>query len=191
MASLLSSTVNTRAVLPGRMDILRSDALTAPTDADVQWLLDHGITTIIDLRGPRELERHPCPLKDNAHFIYHNLPVTGHNAMPTSTEDVPRSYIVMADAQMTRILDIISRAPGGVIYFCTAGKDRTGVVSALLQHQAGLTREAIVDDYVLSGENLRERLNVYGSLHPEIDPAIYTPQRVYMEAFLDWVEAQA
>ena len=86
-----------------------------------------------------------------------------------------------------RILQAIDEAETGVMFFCTAGKDRTGVVSALVQLRAGLTREAIIDDYLSSGENCRERLAAFASLHPEIDPAIYTPQRAYMEAFLDGV----
>lgn len=189
MSSLLSSTANTRAVLPGSLRILRSDAPVAPTDADVQWLLDHGITTLIDLRSDAECQRRPCPLAQDERFRYVTLPVTGGNAMPASPADVPRSYIAMVDAQMARILQAIGNAEGGVMFFCTAGKDRTGVVAALLQHRAGLPREAIVADYVLSGENLRERLAIFSSLHPEIAPAIYTPQRAYMEAFLDWAEA--
>lgn len=188
MPSLLSSTANTRAVLPGSLRILRSDAPVAPTDGDVQWLLCHGITTLIDLRSPAECERRPCPLAQDGRFRYISLPVTGGNAMPASPADVPRSYIAMVDGQMARILQAIGDAEEGMMFFCTAGKDRTGVVAALLQRRAGLTRDAIVADYLLSGENLRERLAAFGSLHPEIDPAIYTPQQTYMEAFLDWAE---
>ena len=62
MSSLLSSTVNTRAVLPGSLRILRSDAPVAPTEADIQWLLTHGVTTLIDLRTEVECARRPCPL---------------------------------------------------------------------------------------------------------------------------------
>lgn len=188
MSSLLSSTVNTRAVLPGSLRILRSDAPVAPTDEDVAFLLAHGITTLIDLRFPRECQRHPCPLAQDGRFRYLHLPVTGGNAMPASPADVPRSYIAMADAQMARILQAICSAEGGVMFFCTAGKDRTGVVSALVQKRAGLPREEIVRDYVLSGENCRERLATFARLRPEIDPAIYTPQPAYMEAFLDWAD---
>lgn len=187
MSSLLSSTVNTRAVLPGSLRILRSDAPVAPTDGDVSWLLTHGVTTLIDLRTEAECTRRPCPLAQDGRFRYLHLPVTGGNAMPASPADVPRSYLAMVDAQMTRILQAIDEAETGVMFFCTAGKDRTGVVSALLQRRAGLTREAIIADYLLSGDNCRELLSAFASLHPEIDPAIYTPQRAYMEAFLDAV----
>lgn len=188
MASLLESTCNTRAVLPGSLRILRSDAVTAPTERDVAFLLAHDVTTVIDLRSDEECERKPCPLAATEGFTYHRLPVTGGNAMPSSPQEVAPSYIRMVDEQMTRIIRTIDEAPGGVIYFCTAGKDRTGVVSAILQHRAGMPREAIITDYLLTGENQKERLAYFGQLHPEIDPAIYTPRRETMEAFLSWLD---
>lgn len=190
MPSLLQSTANTRQVLPGSFRYLRSDAPTAPTDEDIRFLLTHQVTLLIDLRSDAECQRHPCPLTRNAAFTYRHMPVTGGNAMPASTEDVPHSYLRMVDEQMQQILNAITGAECGVMFFCTAGKDRTGVVSALLQRQAGMSHEEIAADYVLSGENLRERLAAFASLHPEIDPAIYTPQPAYMERFLEWLDAE-
>lgn len=188
MSSLLESTANTRQVLPGSMRFLRSDAPLAPTERDVAFLLGHGVTTLIDLRSEAEVLRKPCPLAAHPGFSYQNLPVTGANAMPESPADVPRSYLRMVDAQMERILRTIGSAGSGVMFFCAAGKDRTGVVSALLQRQAGMQREAIIADYLLSGENLREPLRAFASLHPEIDPVIITPCTAYMEAFLDGLD---
>ncbi|MBE5795986.1 MAG: tyrosine-protein phosphatase [Clostridiales bacterium] len=188
MSSLLQSTANTRPVLPGSLRLIRSDAPTAPTAEDVAFLQTHGVTLLIDLRSEAECLRRPCPLSQHPGFTCLHLPVTGGNAMPASPEDVPRSYLRMVDGQMAQILDIIRSADSGVMYFCTAGKDRTGVVSALLQREHGLSRREIVADYLLSGENLRERLDAFARLHPEIDPAIYTPQPVYMERFLDGLE---
>lgn len=188
MASLLESTANTRSVLPGSMRLLRSDAVTAPTDRDIAFLLANGVTTVIDLRSDEERLRKPCPLAERSGFAYHPLPVTGGNALPSCPDEVAPSYIRMADGQMARILRTIDEAPGGTLFFCTAGKDRTGVLSALLQHRAGLPREAIIADYLLSGENLKERLAAFGRLHPEINPVIYTPRRETMETFLDWLD---
>ena len=184
MPSLLASTANTRQVLPGSFRILRSDAPLSPTRADVAFLLGHGVTTLIDLRSDKEVERKPCPLAEDTRFTYHHMPVTSGNAMPDSPADVPHSYLRMVDAQMARILHTI-RESAGVMYFCTAGKDRTGVVSALLQREAGLSRAEIAADYALSGENLAERFAAFHALHPEINVEIYTPKEEYMLHFLD------
>lgn len=188
MSSLLRSTANTRAVIPGSLRCLRSDALTAPTDEDVAFLLSRGVTTLIDLRTDAERLRRPCPLAEDTRFTYHALPATGGDAIPASPDGVAASYIRMVDGQMDAILRTIQTAESGVLFFCTAGKDRTGVVSALLQHRTGMPRDAIIADYLLSGENLADRLHAYQQQHPEIDPAICTPQERYMAAFLDWLE---
>lgn len=188
MSSLLESTANTRTVLPGNLRILRSDAPLSPTAADVAFLLEHGVTTLIDLRSEAEVTRKPCPLATDARFTYRHMPVTGGNAMPSSVEDVPRSYLRMVDAQMERILRAIREASSGVMYFCTAGKDRTGVVSALLQREQGLSRAEIAADYALSGDNLKAMFSVFHATHPGINVAIYTPRAAYMEQFLDMLE---
>ena len=184
MPSLLQSTANTRTVLPGNDRLLRSDAPLSPTAADVDFLLSRGVTTLIDLRSKEETTRKPCPLAKDSRFTYLHLPVTGGNAMPSSPADVPLSYLRMVDEQMARILRTIHEANGGVMYFCTAGKDRTGVVSALLQREHGLSNEEIAADYAHSGENLQERFAAFHALHPEIHVEIYTPKEEYMLAFL-------
>ena len=183
MPSLLESTANTRQVLPGSFRYLRSDAPLSPTARDIAFLLAHGVTTLIDLRSDVEVQRRPCPLADDPRFTYHRMPVTGGNAMPSSVEDVPRSYLRMVDAQMERILHLI-RESAGVMYFCTAGKDRTGVVSALIQREHGMSPEDIAAEFALSGENLQTRFAAFHASHPDINVDIYTPKKEYMLAFL-------
>ena len=188
MSSLLESTANTRQVLPDSFRLLRSDAPLAPTEADVAFLLSHGVRTLIDLRSQEEVLRRPCPLAEHPGFTYQNLPVTGGNALPASTRDVPLSYLRMVDAQMSRILRTIRDADGGVMFFCAAGKDRTGVVAALLQRQAGLPRAEIVADYVRSGDNLREMFAAFLQRRPDVDVEVCTPRAAYMETFLDRID---
>ncbi len=189
MPSLLQSTDNTRCVLPDSFRCLRSDAPLAPTAADIAFLLEHGVTTLIDLRSEAELLRRPCPLAAHPDFTYHHMPVTGGSAMPGSPAEVPLSYLRMVDGEMTRILQTITESTANVMFFCTAGKDRTGVVSALLQRRAGLAREDIVADYVRSRDNLQERFAAFKAEHPGIDAAIYTPAAACMETFLDLLDA--
>lgn len=57
--------------------------------------------------------------------------------IPKSREQLYESYQGMIDGQMELILDTILNAVSNVMYFCTAGKDRTGVVSALLFKTSG------------------------------------------------------
>ena len=190
MGSLFQSTNNTRAIVAGSYRYLRSDVPALLTEEEFQWLLAHEVTTIVDLREEGEKLRKPCPLETRPGFSYHHLPVTGGSRLPESPELVSRSYIAMVDGQMQRILHTLRNAPGNALYFCSAGKDRTGVVSALLLHDMGYEREDIVADYLQSRDNLREMLENYIRNTPGVNREVITPQARYMEEFLDWLEEQ-
>lgn len=176
MASLLNSTMNTRALPTGSLRYIRSDAPLSITPAETQWLLDNRITTLVDLRSEEEVQKRPCPLATNPSFVYHHLPVTGGGDTPASRADLHRVYRQMQDAQMERILEVILNASDNVMYFCAAGKDRTGVVSALLLKRLGFSDDVIVQDYMQSAENLLPMLEAYVREHPEVDLDIIVPR---------------
>ena len=71
-----------------------------------------------------------------------------------------------------------------VLYFCNAGEDRTGVVSAILLCNAGFAEEYIVDDYMKSKDNLTDMPNACSLQNPEIDVNIITPNEKYIKDFL-------
>lgn len=101
---------------------------------------------------------------------YHNLSfLTGEYVMP----DDPRFPLIVADLdaedRVEHYLDYLRRAgdvvataltviarPGGTpaVFHCAAGKDRTGVLSALISDLVGVERDAIVDDFVLTNERI-------------------------------------
>ena len=176
MGSLLRSTLNTRALPVGGLRYIRSDAPLCLTEEEIQWLLDNHITTLVDLRSAQELERKPCPLQDVAGFTYYHIPVTGGGDTPKSREHLYEVYRGMVDAQMDTILETILNAASNVMYFCTAGKDRTGGVSALLLKRLGISEEVIVEDYMKSKDNLLDMLTSYVKNHPEVDIDIIIPQ---------------
>ena len=176
MGSLLKSTLNTRALPVGGLRYIRSDAPLCLTEEEIQWLLDNHITTLVDLRSAQELEHKPCPLQDVAGFTYYHIPVTGGGDTPKSREHLYEVYRGMVDAQMDTILETILNAASNVMYFCTAGKDRTGVVSALLLKRLGISEEVIVEDYMKSKDNLLDMLTAYVKNHPEVDIDIIIPQ---------------
>ena len=176
MGSLLKSTLNTRALPVGGLRYIRSDAPLCLTEEEIQWLLDNHITTLVDLRSAQELEHKPCPLQDVAGFTYYHIPVTGGGDTPKSREHLYEVYRGMVDAQMDTILETILNAASNVMYFCTAGKDRTGVVSALLLKRLGISEDVIVEDYMKSKDNLLDMLTSYVKNHPEVDIDIIIPQ---------------
>ena len=151
---IFRSTKNTRPVLRDSLQYIRSDVPTEVSESEKEWLLAHGIRAVIDLRTEKERQNKPCPLADDARFSYTAVPLAGGDAVPQSPADVPSSYIGMVDEIFEELIEFLLTARTGVLYFCNAGKDRTGVVSAALLHRLGRPLSYIVGDYMLSKTNL-------------------------------------
>lgn len=117
----------------------RADALGELSERDVTCMKDLGISTVIDLRTPEERSAVPDVIASDGDFDYITLSLMNQSAadlenitqLPTLTE----LYIDLLENQSAgfkKIGQIILNAPGGVVFHCTAGKDRTGVTAALL-----------------------------------------------------------
>ncbi len=90
---------------------------------------------------------------------------------------------------MDEIIGTIMNAESNVMYFCTAGKDRTGVVSALILKRLGCSDQVIIDDYMASKDNLMDMLTAYAAAHPEVDIEVIIPHRKNMERLLKQMQA--
>lgn len=185
--SMLNSTLNTRAVFSDSLRCVRSDVPDKLTERETEWLLQENITTIVDLRTEDEREKRKCPLAEDNRFRYLCMPVTGGNVVPETVDEVSKSYIAMADEQMKAIITAICGAETNVLYFCNAGKDRTGVVSAILLAKSGMDDEYIVKDYMKSKENLCPMLEDFAKKCPQVDIRVITPDERYMKEFLVWL----
>ena len=187
MGSLLQSTRNTRALPAGALRYIRSDVPERLTDMEIRWLIDNQITTVVDLRSDEETSAKPCCLAGRVGFRYIPLLVPGGGGTPRDLEHLYVVYRQMLDEQMERIVDTIMGASSNVLYFCTAGKDRTGVVSAVILKRLGFSDEAIIDDYMQSKDNLIDMLTAYAGTHPEVDLEIIVPHRKNMEQLLEYL----
>lgn len=185
MGSILHTTLNTRALPTGDLRYIRSDYPGKLTDDEVKWLRKNDITTIVDIREEKEYETRPCRLENEDGFTYYHLPVTGGGDVPESPEAVAGTYLKMMDDQMDRIIDTIMSAAGNVMYFCNAGKDRTGVVSAIILKKLGYSDQVIIDDYMKTKDNLIEFLTAYVNEHPEVDINIILPNEENIRRVLE------
>jgi protein-tyrosine phosphatase len=185
MGSLLKSTLNTRTLPIGGMRYIRSDAPLDLSTDEIQWLLNNDITTLVDLRSEQEVACRPCPLQQIEGFTYYHLPVAGGGDTPKSRAHLHEIYQGMVDKQMDNILNTILNATSNVMYFCTAGKDRTGAVSALLLKRLGISEDVIIEDYMKSKENLLDMLTAYVKNHPEVDIDIIIPQEENIRRVLE------
>ena len=193
MKSLLETTNNTRDLggykcengMTKRLSVLRSDSQKAPSEKDFRFLLENGITTIIDLRDAAAVEKEKSGFDGARGFFYHNCPIEDGSGVPESVSAVPKSYMDIAESSaMPKVFSIIANAHAGVMFNCSAGKDRTGVLSALLLMLAGVSDEDVIYDYLLTKEYNRERLERFHKLFPETDMNIVTPCEGHMGNFL-------
>lgn len=183
---IFQSTRNTRPIIENSMRYIRSDVPTNITEDEKNWLLSNNITTIVDLRTDAERVRKHCPLMDDNRFSYYIFSVAGGDKVPSSTDDVSKSYSAMVDAQFDAMIEFLLNAKSNVLYFCNAGKDRTGVVSAVMLYKLGMSSEYIVNDYLKTKSNLETLLKEFARQNPTIDIDIITPHRRYIEEFLKW-----
>jgi protein tyrosine/serine phosphatase len=151
--------------------VVRSDSPAALTEQGWAALRAHGIRTIVDLRDPIEREELP-PLAelDAVHAPVLDLGDDAFFEPWRGTWDTPRFYrAVLAHWQdrFTAAVVAVARAePGGVLVHCQVGRDRTGLVTAMLLSLAGVPAAEIAADYALSAERLRP---LYDRLAAELE----------------------
>ena len=146
---------------------VRSDVPMGLHDDDLAELKRFGLTTVIDLRQPHELERDPSCLQSRDGVDWHHVEVWGHideDDGPADKFDIVAFYLAALDHAgpgFARAFEILARSEGSALFHCTAGKDRTGLLALLLLEVAGVPTELIVADFALTHDRigpLRERL---------------------------------
>jgi protein-tyrosine phosphatase len=156
------------ATLDGRRTrwrvLFRADGLSELSQTDFSVMRDLGIRTVVDLRSGHEVEQsrfdveaHPV---DFHHFPFiDQLPdVEQWDRRPGLLGAQYKEMLDDAAPQIIGALEVLT-APDSrpAVFHCTAGKDRTGLLSALVLSLLGVPEETVVADYALSGEAM-ERL---------------------------------
>lgn len=145
-----------------RRAVIRSDIANRLTQEGRQALIDYGVRTIIDLRSPQETAEEPSLFAGDARLAYLNLPLVrgephaGILIEQAQTREEEYCIIVdyHADAVAAVMRAILGAEPGGILIHCHAGKDRTGIVVALLLRLAGVPAEVVAADYAQSQQRL-------------------------------------
>ena len=187
--------------------LFRADGLHRLSEADRRQLIDLGVATVIDLRTVDEAEQRGRFPVGEVPVRYVDLPLT--DVLPT-TEEMPAwaeaSYVASRYALMVAegapaLTGAFAALASGeslpAVFHCSAGKDRTGVLSALILAFLGVPDETIVEDYALSGpamERLLERLrDEYPDAVEEVmryAPAVLQVRPETMEEFLASLRAE-
>lgn len=141
--------------------IYRSGVMTGLTMADIAYLQGLGVTAICDLRDPRERATEPSPfLKAGgpkvAAFDYETVSLAPFVAMTMREQAVQgftNAYVALLDRLAPHFTDLFARLADGagpLAMNCSAGKDRTGLASALVLSALGVPRPTVIADYALS-----------------------------------------
>ena len=145
---------------------LRSDLLEGFTDRDIAAMSGFGLATVIDLRSREEAELLPDPFEHAGGVDYHIIPLISDSAIEKSILTAPfkELYILFAERgrkKIGRIFTIMAGSRGACLFHCYAGKDRTGIIAALLLLAVGVDRNDVVADYEVSGTYYRRRIGAY------------------------------
>ncbi|GIH90609.1 tyrosine-protein phosphatase [Planobispora siamensis] len=198
--------------------IYRSDNLQGLSGRDVERLVSElKLRHVVDLRsGPEVSMEGPGPLTriPEVSIHHHTLFAEGGKYTDVDADTIDADRVLpwqsrdeedLAELRVTGFyyaylrdrpdsvlaaLRAMARDDGASIVHCAAGKDRTGVLCALALEVAGATREAIIEDYVATGERIEDilaRLRASDTYREDLDtrsPDEHRPRREYIERFL-------
>ncbi len=148
---------------------VRSEAPVNLGQSDIQLLKDYKITRSLDFRGNDNLEKFPSSL-NSKDFEYIHLPMFGRaDAMGFDSDKSDpsvgftgwgKNYIVWLESFKGWVKDVfhqLATCKNACQYNCNAGKDRTGIISALILLVAGAEPSDIAFDYCISRAMLKPR----------------------------------
>ncbi|MEM1333552.1 MAG: tyrosine-protein phosphatase [Actinomycetota bacterium] len=154
--------------------LFRSDALSDLTDTDVETLDAIGLRTVIDLRSSGEAAEHGSFPVSRLPVAYHHLAIVDATWRPPEVDDSDSAsrdpdtsgsepdtveYLVEAyhdlldhgaDRFAAAMHTLALPAAMPAVYHCAVGKDRTGLLTALVLGALGVDHDLIADDYALS-----------------------------------------
>ncbi len=160
--------------------LVRSGYLSDLTDQDLQKLVDYGINVVIDLRSKSEVQSFPDRL--NSHIKYINLPIFQDDQTESGAsleriyqlyarsdqggfQQMMRSYRKLvtdphAQQAYQRFFSLLEKygKNGGILFHCSAGKDRTGMCALLLLATLGVDNEVVRKDYLLTNPASKSRI---------------------------------
>ena len=175
---------------------LRAGIFRDPSEKDLANLRSVGIKTVIDLRGIEEANDMPSYFKTDAEFDYHHITLLEANpAMAKSEMNMVEIYkLCLRDysKNFAKVLKLIASLNEPFMFHCFCGKDRTGMLAALLLSAAGVCKEDIIADYEVSYTYIkpfveREIRNKSGLIWEGAYERFYSPAE-NMAQILDFID---
>ncbi len=185
--------------------LFRSDALQEMTAADSMLAAeDLNIGLVVDLRNTNEANRDGLgPLPELGTGYRHFPFLDARGEIPPFTggdiaERLATTYLWMLQnsgegiaAAVSSIADSLDSGKG-VVFHCSAGKDRTGLLAALILEVLGVDAETIEADYMLTGEAVEGIVRRIKSMERNSNPTAQTlaPQPLAFRRFYDTLQGE-
>jgi protein-tyrosine phosphatase len=174
--------------------IFRADGLGRLTGEDLDALRPLGLRTVVDLRTARELDH-------RGRFPFESYPVAFHHLSVLDTtwdreaarrENLPpteflhgayHQMLIDGGARFAAAFDVLA-APDALpaVFHCAAGKDRTGLLAALLLGALGVGHDDIVADYVLTQQMMERIVERAAAEDPAMAASVDTAPRSFFTA---------
>lgn len=173
--------------------MFRADGLHQLTGPDLAALSPIGLRTVVDLRSADEVATAGTFPVDDHPVSYHHLsimdrtwdPELARVAEQTATEFLHRAYATMLDDAAPRFAAAFALLADPdvlpAVFHCAAGKDRTGLLAALVLGALGVEHDAIVDDYALTQHSMARHLDRLRA-DPELAPLLEEIPTVFFAA---------
>lgn len=151
--------------------LIRSDHLGQLNPLGVEALKAYGVRTVLDLRSDGETVRRPSPFADGRDVEYtHRALIDDANMNEIGdARDMLERYLFIVNTRphaFRDVFDAIAQAEGTVLFHCFAGKDRTGLVAAMLLSLGGVDEADIAADYGETDAQLATQYEVWISEAP-------------------------
>jgi protein-tyrosine phosphatase len=187
--------------------VFRSDSLASLSEADLRYVVAKlGLRTAVDLRAAHEVDEHPHRSTVDAGIVVHHRPIVDETRRrpddaPMPARGLDEIYVLMLERfgdRFTTVVEVVADSGGHpLVFFCAGGKDRTGLVAALVLAALGVDDETIAADYALTAGNLpvllernRVRAEVRGVPAEVAEHALLTAEASTMLSVLTQLRAE-
>ena len=175
---------------------VRSGTLSESSPEALKKLKEYGVSDVIDLRSRAELLKYGNPAQDDGDLIFHSIPLflgdPDLDEDPTMTflrthhlGDFYVNILEELGSAIAEVMTVLAEAKGIVLFHCAHGKDRTGIISALLYLLAGAEREDIIVNYSFSYDYISWFLDPLIEAREEELKHTLRSDRINMEIMLD------
>lgn len=179
---------------------------------------DLNIKTVVDLRTDKEIAKKPDHLPTSIQYNIRQAYDDSEDMFSKTKKEVLKGrvtrsqsdslvslfyagYLIEKPEVVKNIIDTALNNDGSILFHCSAGKDRTGMIAALLLTILDVDRNVIIDDYILSNDYRKAPISslmklakvgklVYPKINYEVIENFQWIKQIYIEAMFKGIEDQ-